>query len=376
MTKLSAVSALTIAFLSIEPAFAQNTTLNADFQSGAIAEYSGNNSNRTSNAVLFDGLNSAFGSTNVSSINISQSTDDGNWGGSGNNTAVTATIHFVDGSSITFQASLEWVRNAGGGGYDWIGVTSQANQDDGYKVSDPALKKTYVLQFPQSSLDLSSLLPDGVDGSQNSGATLSALNQYFPGPGSSSLTFTSSNTFSYAENSGDTNAIGTVQTANATGAVRYAIVSGNSQGWYEIDPASGVLSLTPTGVAAAIPNDFETSPNSRSITVEADDGSGVVAQTITLTETDVLEVGLITFTSGGSFDYAENSAETDVLATVAATGGAAPLTYSIIAGNADGWYAIDPATGEIRLTAAGVAAAANDFETAPNAHVLTVQASD
>ncbi|WFL77485.1 hypothetical protein P7228_00005 [Altererythrobacter arenosus] len=370
MRKYIGCSAITLSFMLVAPAHAQSSTvtLTAEFSSGAIAEYS-NGPNRTSNAQLFSPLS-------ISSITISQESNDGNWGGSqGNDTAVTATITYANGSTLVFPAAINWVKNTSGGGFDWIGLTTSTNQNDGYTAPGGG-SKTYILQFPQSSLNLSTLLPDSLDGSANSGGALNALNLYFPGPGSSSLTFTSSSAFSYLENSGDADVIGTVQTANAAGAVTYSITSGNANGWYEINPTTGQISLTPAGVAAAEPNDFETTPNSRTITVQANDGSDVIAQTITLSETDVAEGSPISFTSGNAFSYAENSADSDVLASIAATGGTAALTYAIIAGDPNGWYEIDPATGAISLTPAGVAAEANDFETGNPAHVLTVQASD
>src|SRR5690606_30383410 len=75
--------------------------------------------------------------------------------------------------------------------------------------------------------------------------------------------------------------------------------------------------------------------------------------------------------------YDENSLETAVLGTVLATDADSPtVTYAITGGNLDGWFEIDANNGQISLTAAGAAAAANDFETLVNQHVLTVQASD
>ncbi|HMN20049.1 MAG TPA: Ig-like domain-containing protein [Ottowia sp.] len=81
---------------------------------------------------------------------------------------------------------------------------------------------------------------------------------------------------------------------------------------------------------------------------------------------------------GYVFGYDENSAKDTVLGTVQATDidGPDAVTYEITAGNADGWYAIDPATGVITLTEAGAASAANDYEAGSTEHVLTVTASD
>src|SRR5690606_25035148 len=42
----------------------------------------------------------------------------------------------------------------------------------------------------------------------------------------------------------------------------------------------------------------------------------------------------------------------------------------------DGWFEIDANNGQISLSAAGALAAANDYESLANTHVLTVTASD
>ncbi len=79
-----------------------------------------------------------------------------------------------------------------------------------------------------------------------------------------------------------------------------------------------------------------------------------------------------------SFDYNENSAAGTVLGQVAAADPeAGTVTYSIDpATDPNGWYAIDPATGEISLTAAGAAAEANDYEDGLPTHSITVTATD
>ncbi|MBB1322843.1 retention module-containing protein, partial [Shewanella sp. SR43-8] len=57
--------------------------------------------------------------------------------------------------------------------------------------------------------------------------------------------------FSYNENSSDSTVIGTVNATDPEGTpVTYSIVSGNDDAWFEIDPVTGVISLTPAGVAA------------------------------------------------------------------------------------------------------------------------------
>ena len=172
MRYLGASFVSAVAVFSSSSAIAQ--TLTATFGNGAIAEYS-NNPNGTDNGVLFSTLG-------ISSLSISQVSANGAWGGTqGNDTAVTASITFTNGSSLSFPAAINWVKNAGGGNFDWIGVTigSGVTVADGYNLT-AGMSKTYVLAFSQSSVNLGALLPNGLDGSANTGQALNALNQYFP----------------------------------------------------------------------------------------------------------------------------------------------------------------------------------------------------
>lgn len=80
------------------------------------------------------------------------------------------------------------------------------------------------------------------------------------------------------------------------------------------------------------------------------------------------------------FHYTENRAAGETLATVQAAdnaGGSGVAGFSIVSGNADGFFAID-SKGEITLTQAGAraTAASNDFELAPNIFTLGVSAID
>lgn len=87
--------------------------------------------------------------------------------------------------------------------------------------------------------------------------------------------------------------------------------------------------------------------------------------------------------AGQTITYAEDKV-TGVTATrttdtvvgkITATDDTGVVSYNITAGNAAGFFAID-SSGNIRLTAAGIAGAANDFETLPNSFNLTVTATD
>jgi len=95
--------------------------------------------------------------------------------------------------------------------------------------------------------------------------------------------------------------------------------------------------------------------------------TAVANATAALTDTDAPVMTDVTV------NYTENQLADAVIATASATD-ASTVTYSIDAAETN--FAIDAATGTISLTTAGLTAAANDFETAPNAFDLVVTATD
>ncbi|KAK0342376.1 hypothetical protein LTR94_022378 [Friedmanniomyces endolithicus] len=172
-------------------------------------------------------------------------------------------------------------------------------------------------------------------------------------------------------------------------------------------PANGTVTVNANGTVSYVHNGSETTSDSFTYTVT--DSNGVVSNTatvninVTLNEQDVNEapVSNINVTlneqdvndnapvfedpnnpgtpvASYTFNYDENSSDAYVIGTVKATDADAgtTLSYSISSGNGNGWFEIDASTGEISLTAAGVAAAANDFETLANIHNLVVTATD
>ncbi|HHP0510651.1 TPA: Ig-like domain-containing protein, partial [Vibrio harveyi] len=189
----------------------------------------------------------------------------------------------------------------------------------------------------------------------------------------------SSYEFNYDENISESTVIGTVSATDADGSnVSYAITSGNDNGWFEIN-ANGEITLTTAGAAAAA-NDFEALANIHNIVVTATgtDGSGADTSTdinVTLNEQNVNDNAPVFGDNSYEFNYDENISESTVIGQVSATDADGNnVTYSIKSGNDNGWFEIN-ANGEITLTTAGAAAAANDFEALANIHNIVVTAT-
>ncbi|KLN52632.1 tandem-95 repeat protein [Variovorax paradoxus] len=150
------------------------------------------------------------------------------------------------------------------------------------------------------------------------------------------------------------------------------------------DPAHGTVTVNPDGTYTYTPNpDFN---GTDSFTVTVSDGhGGTTTSTVTVTINPVNDVPVfvdgggtpVNTTDGYVFGYDENRPAGAVLGTVRATDvDSATVTYSILSGNDNGYFAIDPVTGEISLTPAGAAAFVNDYEAGANAHSLVVGAND
>ena len=154
--------------------------------------------------------------------------------------------------------------------------------------------------------------------------------------------------------------IGTVNAIDPEGTpVTYSIVSGNDDAWFEIDPVTGVISLTPAGVAA-VANDFEALANVHNLVVGASDGVNTTNINVTLTELDVNEAPVIDDYSStindsianGTSVYDVNDANTGNDTDIDSDN----LTYSFILANGsssliseNGAFIIDAQTGVISV---------------------------
>ncbi|WP_241669834.1 cadherin repeat domain-containing protein [Vibrio furnissii] len=204
--------------------------------------------------------------------------------------------------------------------------------------------------------------------------------------------------FSYDENRSDSDVIGTVQATDAEGeSVTYAITTNvfdsDNNALFEIDAESGEISLTAAGVAA-FANDYEETPNVHDIIVTATEVDGLGEQNTTSVLVELSERNLDEFAPEFDpndpdnpdgpryvFSYDENSSDADMIGTVSATDGdGEAVTYSIttnVYNDADeALFEIDVNSGAISLTAAGVTAFSNDYETTPNMHDIVVTATE
>ncbi|BEP53838.1 hypothetical protein GmRootV118_10820 [Variovorax sp. V118] len=150
------------------------------------------------------------------------------------------------------------------------------------------------------------------------------------------------------------------------------------------DPAHGTVTVNADGSYTYTPNANFNGTDTFTVTV-SDGHGGTTTSTVTVTIDPVNDAPV--FVDGGGtpvdtatgyvFGYDENRPAGTVLGTVHATDiDSANVTYSILSGNDQGYFAIDPATGEISLTPAGAAAFVNDYEAGANAHSLVIGATD
>jgi len=179
-------------------------------------------------------------------------------------------------------------------------------------------------------------------------------------------------TFSLEENADGSIAaisLGNVGASDGEGdTLSYSIIAGNDDGNFEIDASSGALSYVGSG------EDHEQSPLLR-LAVQVSDGDFTDTAEVEIEVSNVNDVAPVFGEPSYTFSLDENQpGEVAPLAignVSASDGDGDSLRYSITAGNGDGKFAIDAATGAIRYVGPG-----EDHESAPQSFSLTVEASD
>ena len=154
---------------------------------------------------------------------------------------------------------------------------------------------------------------------------------------------TSSDTVNAAENQ---TAVTTVTATDADGtSPTFSITGGADAALFSIDANTGVLTFN-AAPDYENPADANTD-NNYIVQVTASDGTTTDVQTITVSVTnvnDTLELDDI------GFDIDERSENGTVVGTLSASGtGSSNLSYSIIAGNTNGCFVIDPDSGQITV---------------------------
>ncbi|MEZ6122627.1 MAG: DUF2341 domain-containing protein [Planctomycetaceae bacterium] len=215
------------------------------------------------------------------------------------------------------------------------------------------------------SLTMTVTVTDGVNISAawSTTVTITDVNDELP-------VITGAQSFSVSESAGNGTAIGNVQATDAdAGTVfqQWTIVSGNTNGVWEIDANTGDLS-----VANSAGLDFETQ-TVWTLQLRVSDGAHTSAtETVTisvLNENDTAPV----ITAGQQFSVSESATDLTTVGTVSATDADGATTFSgwtITSGNADGVFGID-ANGSVFIADR----TALDFETR-NSYSLTLTVSD
>ncbi len=147
----------------------------------------------------------------------------------------------------------------------------------------------------------------------------------------------------------------------------FAIIGGNTNNAFVIDPTTGLITVNNPAAM-----DFETNPVFTLTIQVTDNGTPVLSSTATLT-INLSNKNDVPVIPPQAFFLTENSVGGTAVGTVAATDGdpGQTLTFAIIGGNVNGAFAINPATGQIRVSNP----AAIDFEANP-VFSLTVTATD
>ncbi|MCG6154801.1 cadherin domain-containing protein [Rubinisphaera margarita] len=175
-------------------------------------------------------------------------------------------------------------------------------------------------------------------------------------------------TFSVPENSANGTSVGTVVASDVdSDNLTYAIVSGNTNGAFSINPTTGEITVNNS---AAL--DFEQISQFDLVVSVTDDGPGtlVAMADITIQLTDVNETPTI---NDASFTVDEEAPVGTVVGTMTATDPDAGdmLTFSITGGNTGGAFTINATTGQITVATPS----AVDFESTP-IFSLTVRVTD
>ncbi len=156
-------------------------------------------------------------------------------------------------------------------------------------------------------------------------------------------------TFTLAENTANGTVVGTVQGYDVdleTTLGMWTIIGGNLNNAFAIDPATGVVTIANSRAL-----DFEAQVSFELVVTVSDGISTSTQQTITINLSDVNEVPVVTENQVLTVD--ENSANGFVVGSALATDsdeGSTLMGWTIVDGNTNNTFSIDPATGVITVS--------------------------
>lgn len=154
--------------------------------------------------------------------------------------------------------------------------------------------------------------------------------------------------FSIKENSAEDTVIGTVTATDPDTAdsIYYQITGGNDDNIFDIDPLTGQITVG----ANSSKLDYETD-TSHTLTVQVTDSEGEKDEaTVTINVTDANEAPIVKNQSFYLNQFGTQSGKGDAIGTVVATDDyGSTLTYSIVSGNNNNFFAIDSATGKLSI---------------------------
>jgi hypothetical protein len=154
---------------------------------------------------------------------------------------------------------------------------------------------------------------------------------------------------SVAENTANGQGVGTVNAYDAEGnTITYSITGGTGASAFAINPTTGAITVANTSLL-----NYEVNPSFTLQITAIDNGTPNLSdvEMITINLIDVPENTTPVVNAAGPFTVAENTANNTVVGTVTATDADGDtLSYSITAGNTDNIFAINSATGAIRIS--------------------------
>ena len=146
---------------------------------------------------------------------------------------------------------------------------------------------------------------------------------------------------------------------------------------FAIDPLTGEITLTADGVAAINAETYGEDLHALPIVVTATDAAGNTTPMPLTIDVNRINDNAPTFTVEPISPIEEGTADGSVIVDIDATDvdDGDSISYSIVSGNDDGYFDIDPASGEITLTSTGISDI-NNSQVNDASFNLTVRASD